>query len=156
MDVNFDVRKILIPVDFSDASRKAFYVGIKMATIFDSDIHVLHVQEPLTTFESDYDEVQKTASDLERLEQGVQRRVDELFERGGLQAVDRRRVRVDFRGGKPWQEIVRFADEQNIDLIVMATHGYSGVKHMLIGSTAERVVRKATCAVLCVKPDDVE
>jgi nucleotide-binding universal stress UspA family protein len=58
---------------------------------------------------------------------------------------------LDVRIGVPWQEICRYAETEKCDLIVMSTHGYTGIRHVLIGSTAERVVQHAPCPVLTVK-----
>jgi len=146
-DLNID--RILIPVDFSDTSRKAFYAGLKMASILDADTHLLHVEEPLHTMNDPV----HVSEEVARLEDGVRRRLDELFADGGLETVDRRRVKIEIRGGKPWMEICRYAEENEVGMIVMATHGHTGLKHMLMGSTAERVVRRSPCPVLCVKPD---
>lgn len=150
----FDVKKILVPVDFSDTSRKAFYIGLKMAKMFDADTVVLHVNEPLTTFDSGYDAVEETAGKVQRLEEGVRRRIDELFDKGGIGEVDRRRVTTEIIGGKPHVVIVEYARDKNVDLIVMGTHGHTGLKAALIGSQSERVVRRAPCHVFVVKADD--
>jgi nucleotide-binding universal stress UspA family protein len=56
--------------------------------------------------------------------------------------------------GRAWQEVVTFAQEQQSDLIVIATHGYTGLKHALLGSVAEKIVRHAPCPVLTVRPDE--
>jgi nucleotide-binding universal stress UspA family protein len=85
---------------------------------------------------------------------------DELREKGKdeLQALIIREIggRVEaaaaVRTGKPYQEILLEADQQRIDLIIMATHGHTGVEHMLFGSTAERIVRNAKCPVLTIRP----
>jgi nucleotide-binding universal stress UspA family protein len=85
---------------------------------------------------------------------------DELREKGGdqLKALIRREIgdRVEaswiVRTGNPHQEILREAEERGVDMIVVATHGHSGVEHMLFGSTADRVVRHARCPVLTVGP----
>ena len=149
---DLEVERILIPVDFSDSSRKAFYVGVKLATKLNADAHILHVEGPLHTMTDPV----AVSEEVERLEDGVQRRLNALYERGGLEEVDRRRVFVEIRGGKPWMEICRYAEEANIGLIVMVTEGLSGVKHAIKGSTAERVVNRAACPVLTVKPDGYE
>ncbi len=149
---DLNIERILIPVDFSDTSRKAFYAGLNMASVLDADTHILHVEEPLNTMNDPV----RVSEEVARLEKGVRRRLDELFEEGGLERVDRRRVVIDIRGGKPWMEICRYAEENGIGMIVMATHGYTGFKQILIGSTAERVVRRSPCPVLCVKPDGYE
>lgn len=154
MSVPMRVSRVLIPVDFSDTSRKAFYVGLKYAKLLDADTWVLHIQEPIRYFDSSFERVEEVDTELARLETGVRRRVNELFEQGGFSEVDRRRVSIAVSGGKPHSEIIRFAVENDIDLVVMGTHGYTGMKAILIGSVAERVVRFAPCQVLCVKPDD--
>lgn len=65
-----------------------------------------------------------------------------------------RRVEASYvvRTGNPYHEILEEADEQGVDLIVVATHGHSGVEHMLFGSTADRIVRHARCPVLTIRP----
>lgn len=153
VDIRYD--RILVPIDFSDTSRKAFYVALKFAKKFDADTHVLHVMETMDTFDS-MDKVQEQGKELDRVEEGVRRRVNELFEREGLAEVDRRRVFISIQGGKPWKEILNYSAENNIDLVVMGSHGQSSFKDILIGSTTERVVRRAGCHVLCIKPDDYE
>ncbi len=149
MNVELTYKKILVPLDFSDTSRKAFYVALKYARVFNADTVALHVNDVGRSF----DEMEKSAAELARLEEGVDRRLNELWADGGLDEVDRRRVSVEIRGGKPWVEIVKTADDLGCDLIVMGTHGTTGLKHMLIGSQAERVVRRANCHVLTIKPD---
>jgi universal stress protein A len=155
MEVELKVKNVLIPIDFSDPSRKAFYIGLKLARMFDATVYVLHVVEPIASFDSGED-MEKQAEEVKRVEEGVKRRVNELFQIGGLKEVDRRKVKVEIRGGKPYMEILRFAYHNDIDLIVMGSHGHTGVKHMLIGSQTERVVRRAHCMVLTIKPDDFE
>lgn len=153
MEVKFKIEKILVPIDFSDTSRKAFYIALKIGRQYDALVNVLHVMEPIASFDSPED-IEHQADELKRVESGVRRRVDELFAEGGLAEVDRRKVKVEIRAGKPWLEILRFAWETGTDLIVMGSHGYTGVKHMLIGSQTDKVVRRAHCMVLTVKPDD--
>lgn len=155
MEVQLKVHHILIPIDFSDSSRKAFYVGLKFARLFDAKTTVLHVMEPIASFDSGED-MDRQTGEVRRVEEGVKRRVNELFEAGGLAEVDRRKVKVEIRAGKPYLEILRFAWQNDVDLVVMGSHGYTGVKHMLIGSQTEKVVRRAHCMVLTIKPDDFE
>ncbi len=143
--MSLDYKKILVPIDFSDGSRKAFYVAIKYANTFSADTILLHVREGSS--------VERDNEELERLEDGIRRRLNELWAKGGLEEVDRRRITMEIRGGKPWVEIVNFAHEEDVDLIIMGTHGSTGLKSILIGSQAEKVVRRANCHVLAVKPD---
>ncbi len=155
MEVNFRVQRILIPVDFSDTSRRAFYIGLKLARQYDADVDVLHVVEPIASFDTGED-MERQADEMERIQAGVRRRVDELFQEGGLTEVDRRKVKVEIRAGKPYLQICRLAWERGTDLIVLGSHGYTGVKHMLLGSQTEKVVRRAHCMVLTIKPENYE
>lgn len=149
MDTSVKYNKILVPIDFSDCSRKAFYVALRYAKVFDANTVLLHVRER----QSSLDDIEQNAEELERLIAGVRRRLDELFADAGTESVDRRRVTLETAGGKPWVEICNFANENSVDLIVMGTHGATGLKSILIGSQCERVVRRANCHVLAVKPD---
>ncbi len=153
MLVNTDIKKVLIPIDFSDTSRKCFYVGLRYAMAFGAETCVLHVKEPITALDSSFEKVEAANETIERIEQGVRRRVEELFGEGGVDEVDRRKVTVAVLAGRPHQQIVRYAIDHEVDLIVMGTHGRTGLTAILVGSVAERVVRLAPCAVLCVKPD---
>lgn len=155
MEVKLKIEKILIPIDFSDTSRKAFYVGLKLARQYDAAVMVLHVVEPIASFDTGED-MERQASEMDRIQKGVNRRVNELFEEGGLAEVDRRKVTIEIRAGKPYMEIVRYAWQHDADLIVLGSHGYTGVKHMLLGSQTEKVVRRAHCMVLTIKPDSYE
>ncbi|MFT7622534.1 MAG: universal stress protein A [Myxococcota bacterium] len=149
MNADIDYKKILVPIDFSDGSRKAFYVSLKYAKLFQAQVVLLHVRERVSSPSA----IEKSTEELEQLEEGIRRRLNELWQKGGLDEVDRRRVTFEIRGGKPWVEIVNFANESDTDLIIMGTHGTTGLKSILIGSQAERVVRRANCHVLSVKPD---
>jgi nucleotide-binding universal stress UspA family protein len=155
MEVKVQYDKILVPIDFSDASRKAFYVALKFAKLFDAETHVLHVFEPMNSFDG-IDKLEEETEGMKRLEDGVKRRVNELFDKGGLNEVDRRRVIVDIMGGKAWKQILQFVVDNNIDLIVMGNTGHSGFRDLLLGSTTDRVVRRAPCHVICIKPDGYE
>ena len=155
MEVKFKVENILVPIDFSDTSRRAFYIALKLRRQYDATVHVLHVVEPLASFDSGED-MERQANEVTRIEAGVKRRINDLFEDGGLAEVDRRKVMVEIRAGKPYLEIVKYAFRADCDLIVLGSHGYTGVKHMLLGSQTEKVVRRAHCMVLTIKPDDFQ
>lgn len=150
MDNVISYKKILVPVDFSDCARKAFYVALRYAKAFDAETVVLHVREQ--TIIAGIDVIERTDEEVERMEKGVYRRLQQLVENGGTSEVDMSRVQLQIAGGKPWIQIVNFAHENDIDLIVMGTHGQTGLKSMLIGGQAEKVVRRANCHVLVVKP----
>ena len=148
----FTYTRILCPVDFSECSRKAFYTAVGYARHFSAELVILHVSErnmAVAGFES----VEEQQDRMDRLELGLQRRLDELQSDGHVTDADRQRISLEITGGKPWIEIINYAATNDCDLIVMGTHGHTGLKHIVIGSQAERVVRRAACHVLCVKPD---
>lgn len=145
-------RRILCPVDFSECSRKAFYTAVGYARLFQAELDILHVSER-TLSGAGYAEIEAEASQVVRLESGLKRRLDELQADGHVTDIDRERMILEIAAGKPYIEILRYAEEREVDLIIMGTHGHSGLRHVLIGSQAERVVRRAHCDILTVKPD---
>lgn len=149
-----NIQRVLIPVDFSDMSRKAFYTGLAYARLFDAESHILHVHDAISSIDSSYDKVNEVSGELARMETGVRRRINELFEAGGIAEVDRRKVKIAIAGGKAHNEIVKYAIGNDVDMIVMGTDSASGVKAMFSGNVTERVVKLAPCPVLCIKPDD--
>jgi nucleotide-binding universal stress UspA family protein len=138
---------ILVPTDFSECSDEAVRYGLELGRRFDARVHLLHViQDPLTQpwaaegfsvplFEV-VDEWQKQAE--QRL-------------RASIPEEDKGRVTVSSVVATPYAEILDYAAANKVDLIVMGTHGRGGVTHMLLGSIAERVVRRAPCPVLTVR-----
>ena len=112
-----------------------------MAQAFDARLYLLHV--PGTTgenFEANFP--------VGRVETAAQERLDTLL---GQEALARLQPEYASRIGTPAEEIVRYADARDVDLIIMGTHGRSGVAHLLLGSVAEQVVRTAPCPVLLVR-----
>ncbi len=140
-------RKLLVPVDFSPHSDEATRVAVELAKTFGATITLVTVfqapvypiPEGVIAFPNAYAEAM-TASTT-RLEQ----KAAEVREASGV-AVDARVVE-----GIAFREIVGLARDGGFDLIVMGTHGRTGLKHALLGSVAEKVVRKAPCAVLTVR-----
>lgn len=144
----FKVEKILCPVDFSDPSRAALTHAAALAKAFSAQVVVAHVVEPVLypvayglppVAPVNYEENAKEAA-----EKALAPLVDELVKQG----VDARSV-VD--SGTASLRICDLAETDGFDLVVIATHGYTGLKHALLGSTAERVVRHCRCPVLAVK-----
>ena len=135
------VKSILVPTDFSETSDAALNYGIGLALTFGARLYLLHVPgETGVNFEADFPMVQFENATRERLEMLVSPR--------NLITL---RPEYVLRIGAPAEEIVRYAGSRDIDLIVMGTHGRSGVPHLLMGSVAENVVRTAPCPVLTVR-----
>ncbi|MBI5508606.1 MAG: universal stress protein [Deltaproteobacteria bacterium] len=144
------IRTILIPVDFTDSARQAFYAGISIAAKTGAEVYVLHVSEPIRAFDFGKKRYVETADTIARVEEGVQRRINELWEEGGLEAVDRRKIHLVVRGGKAAAEILAVAKEKEADLIVIGSSGDGGLGSAL-GSTSEKVTRDAYCSVWSVR-----
>ena len=141
-------RRILVPTDFSDTSRFAVSRACALARRFDAEIHLVNVLPLLDLGPVATEMPAVSRMDLE--EKWVRAARDEL---DALARESRVTVRVtsEVTRGHPFVEIVRYARAHQIDLIVMGTHGRGAVEHMLLGSVAERVVRKAPCPVLTVR-----
>jgi len=141
-------KHILIPTDFSERSLRALDYAVGLAETFSSKLELLYVVEAglhpadLAWTNVDYGDLNKQHQEAAQkyMSSIVRDRIPEEIS-----------VTISILIGKAFVEIVRFAEEENADLIVMATHGHGGVSHLLLGSTAERVVRKAPCPVLTIK-----
>jgi nucleotide-binding universal stress UspA family protein len=141
------LRKILVPTDFSACSDAAVRYARALGQAFDAELHLLHVvQDPYTqpwaaeAFPAPLGEM------LEQWQQQARARLATLVPEN-----EKARSRMATVVGAPFYEIVRYAEEQQVDLIVIGTHGRGPIGHMLLGSVAEKVVRKSPCPVLTVR-----
>lgn len=143
-------RKILFCTDFSDNSLPARALAIEFALRFDAKLVILHVVNSsrlgYPAFEVGVPFDLQTV--LRAIEESVQKNFAEMQQECCQSLRD---VETVSRIGVPSNEIVKFADEEAVDLIVMGTHGWTGFKHLILGSTAENVVRVAGCPVLTVR-----
>ena len=138
-----------MPVDFSEASKYALNYAVSFATPFSSDLILLYVVEP-AIYPADLGYGQVTLPNIEH--ELAERGKNELNMLVKTRVGDTLKCRTMVRIGKPSQEILLAAREEKIDLIVIATHGQTGVEHLIFGSTTEKVVKKAPCPVLLVRP----
>ncbi len=141
---------ILCPVDFSDTSAHALETAIELATQLDAKIHLVHVyQYPAFSMpEADL----ATPIDLSLQDDYVERLKQQLEDLRNKYSDSSISVGSTLTEGVPYVEIVETAKEINADLIIIGTHGRTGLSHMLLGSVAERVVRSSLVPVLSV-PD---
>lgn len=149
----FPPRNILVPLDFSPHSFKALRYAEALARQFGSRLHLLHVTEPIA-YPTDLGYAPVISGELEtELQRGVRQRLDAL-----LAEVKARGFAVEgsLRVGRPFAEIVEAAAADKVDLVVVTTHGFTGLKLVLLGSTAERVVRHSPCPVLVVRDQEHE
>lgn len=136
------LKRILVPTDFSETSEAAVKYGMALARVFKAQLYLLHVPEP---GEAAGVEHPIGLADITQNPAGEQ--LSTLLTDEEMAELRPERV---MRNGKPSNEIVRYAQENDIDLIVMGTHGREGVARVMIGSVAEMVVRRAPCPVLTV------
>lgn len=145
------VRRILCPLDFSDASKAAITQAESVCEAFGAELVLAHVVEPVL-YPVAYGLAATSAYDLETearnaAEQVMTPLVEELQARGV-------KATMHLDTGTPALRLCELCGELEIDMIVMSTHGLTGMKHLLIGSTAERVVRRSPVPVLTVKAPD--
>ena len=142
------IRRILFPTDFSESADHAWMFALQFAQDFGADVHVLHVVAPpprLTeAYSMNFDPAKFSAVVTAEAETFLDRLVEGAKDH---HLTFHREVRI----GVDFHEIIDYARKHEIDLIVMATHGRTGLAHALVGSVAEKVVRKASCPVLTVK-----
>jgi universal stress protein A len=141
----FSLKRILVPVDFSDTSSNAVKYARRVGELTKADLIFINVIEPDGPMALEAlppvcsEELKANAEENLR---ALVRTARESGMKGAKSII---------RSGMPTHEIVEAAKESDVDLIVIATHGYTGWKHFCIGSTAERVVRAAPCPVLVVR-----
>lgn len=179
--MHIDINRICVPTDFSLSAEKAIHYGVALAEKHDAELHLLHVlqdfeqavlhpdftasgeqarayfnrlEDAAGTTAEDKSKKQNPTEDeavhsfLRSLEKGTENQFSEL-------PLDKWWERIQIlkaiRYGNPAKEICRYARKQNVDLLVLGTHGRTGLNHLLIGSVAERIVRTAPCPVLTVR-----
>lgn len=144
------LQHILIPIDFSENSKKALRYAIPLAEQFGASITLINIIEP-TVFPSDFGFGQMSFPDVEqelvtKSRQELEAIVDGVSTKAKITTV--------VKTGIPFVEVTNFADDEQFDLIIVATHGRTGVEHILFGSTAEKIIRKAPCPALVVRAEE--
>jgi nucleotide-binding universal stress UspA family protein len=142
----FQLRRILHPTDFSAHSRYAYEIATELAARHQAALLVLHVVETLGPENVTYGEAASQPQP-----EGYRGRLWDDFLRQAPPLRPEVRPQHLLAEGDTVEEIKRAADEQHCDLIVMGTHGHTGLLHLLMGSTTERVIRVAPCPVLTAK-----
>lgn len=141
-------KRILCPVDFSETARAAMETAIELAARFDAELLLIHAY-PIPGYTFPDGSAVASARMLQELADEAARHLDEWRELAVKAGAAK--VSVDTAVGDPAGEIVRVAADRKVDLVVMGTHGRTGIEHALMGSIAERVVRRAKCPVLTVR-----
>lgn len=141
--MSINIRRILVAVDFSEMSDHAFDYAVSLSRVFSAEILAFHVLDDPMLYTGTTDQTFRDA--YERVQEG---NIERLIQRHGCEGV---RVDTAMKPGTAFLEIIRRAREWNADLIVIGTHGQGPLEHLLLGSVAEKVVRKAGCPVLTVR-----
>lgn len=147
----FRIKKILVPIDFSDCSKKALQYAIPLARQHDAEITLLYAISVPSYSSGEYGAVDFATVESEMRTTG-ERNLAALVKEIGEDVTTRAVV----LNGAPTAEIVEFARELPADIIIVSTHGRTGLKHVFLGSVAEHVVRQAPCPVLIVREREHE
>jgi universal stress protein A len=140
-----EIKKVLVPIDFSDYSKNSLKYAVNFIKYFQAELFLIYVIEPVI-YPPDFSMGQIA---IPAIDGEIDKRAfDELQNLAKNEIPADVKCKCIIRTGKPYMEIIETAKEEDIDLIIIASHGHTGVEHILFGSTAEKVVRKAPCPVL--------
>jgi universal stress protein A len=150
----FKIKNIIVPTDFSKLSTSAFEYAKDLAEQMDAKIHLIYVMEKtpplLSSRDSEVSEDEVMQSIYTQSSKRLKQMAEELRDETELQIAEVLRVGTDY------EEIIKYAKESCGDLIVLATHGRTGVLHTVMGSVAEKVIQYVKCPVLVIKPEEEE
>ncbi|MEO6593952.1 MAG: universal stress protein [Planctomycetota bacterium] len=141
------IRRIVCPTDFSPTAARAVDYAAEMARTFEAELILLHVipemNYPLRSF--------GMASSFPHLKTELQARANEALQEVCKKSLAGVTYRTELRDGEAHSQVLECAKATQADLIVIGTHGHTGIMHAFLGSTAEKIVRLATCPVLTVR-----
>jgi universal stress protein A len=148
-----DIKKIVVPTDTSKTAMKALQYALEIGKLQNATIYMLHVVDDrfmgyMTLSDEpteDYPSIQS------KMKVHMEEELKEIIENNKGENVS---FELKVVSGKPCDEIINYSEEVDADLIILGTHGLTGLQRMLIGSVAERVVRRASRPVLVVRPSD--
>lgn len=143
-----DIKKVLVPIDFSDYSKSALKYAVNFSKQFNAEMILVYVVEPVV-YPPDFSMGQIAIPSVNV--EWDKRAKEELDNLADSEIPSDVKVKKVIKTGKPFVEIIDTAADEDVDIIIIATHGHSGVEHILFGSTAEKVVRKAPCPVLTLR-----
>jgi nucleotide-binding universal stress UspA family protein len=140
-----NIQHILVPVDFSEFSNAILQAATELAGKFSARITLCHFIEPI------FPPATELALAFQQHEREIQDEAEKQIRALAKAVASTVQVETRVEAGIPWNGIVGVAEKLRVDLIVMGTHGRSGLKHLWLGSVAERVVQHAPCAVFVVR-----
>ncbi len=146
-----EIKKILFPTDFMEGCAEAIPYAVDLAKKYNARLYIVHVIHDVTKATGLY--VPHVAVDelFKSMHEEAEKEIKRVYleELRGLEDLEYAVLR-----GIPYEEIIKFADDKGIDLIIMATHGRKGLDRLFFGSTAEKVVKNAKCPVLTVRASE--
>jgi len=147
------IKTILVPTDFSDYSKVSLPLAVDLAKKYGAKLVVLHVFDEELFAPIFFEAGGKAEEYFIRIRNDFDAAVEQF-----LDGIDTESIEVEshLANGTPFVEVIRFAREKGIDLIIMGTHGKSGLAHALLGGVAEKVVRKSPCPVMVVRHPELE
>ncbi|MDH5299165.1 MAG: universal stress protein [Desulfobulbaceae bacterium] len=143
-----EIKKILVPVDFSENSQKILQSAQFVAEKFQAKLAIVFVVQSIDDYSGFFVPHMPIAQFEEELLEGAKTKMASFL----AENVKATGYESAVLAGDVAEEILRYADEKGVDMIVMGTHGYKGVEKILFGSVAEQVVKKAPCPVLTINP----
>lgn len=147
-----EVKKILYPSDFSRYSLAALPMALDLADKYNAELHLLHViDDSYQYWMGGGESAVPVAISEDEIAESAQHEMDK-FVAENLSGLDGQLIKK-MVNGRPFVEIINYARDEQIDLIVISTHGHGALASMLLGSVTEKVVRKAPCPVLTIRHD---
>lgn len=147
----FPFKKVLCPTDFSEASLCGMKMANELAKHGDVEIIVINVHKPIPHLPTPRLQASEVVFDITEYEKHVIEDARQNLADVSAKVLDEGvTARLEVRMGSPAQEILQFANEEEVDAILIATHGHTGLKHIVFGSVAQRVVRRAKCPVVTI------
>jgi len=145
------VKKMAFSTDFSENADQAFELAFDLAKKYGARLFFVHVVPPLVFPSPVMEEFISEQANYQFLEQVIQRSMEQIESTyiNRMGGYGNHQIRV--LSGHPASELLNFIDQEQLDLLVMGTHGFTGLAHFFLGSTAEKVVRRANCSVLTVR-----
>lgn len=140
-----EIKNVLVPVDFSENSKKILEAAKYLSGMCKADLHVVFVVQSFDDYSGFFVPHMPVAKFEEEMMQAAEQKMEKFLE--GQKNIDAKVLVGDVA-----EEIIRHAEESNMDMIIMGTHGYKGLEKVMFGSVAEKVVRSSPCPVLTINP----
>ena len=144
------IKKIAFCTDFSENADQAFEMAFDLTQKYQAQLLLIHVVPPLVFPSPVMEDFISEQANLQFSEDAIQRAMEQIEKNYLGKTGDYKNALVRVLSGHPASEILNFVEQEKVDLVVMGTHGFTGLAHFFLGSTAEKVVRRADCSVLTV------